>query len=75
MENYKGPKNYFEFSMWHAKRLPFKGERVGQAFFNDFGVEFGNSYNTVDAYEAFSLITEGLSQVFEDFWNIEAIGK
>lgn len=69
MNEYTGPKTYFELSLWHAFRMPFVSERVGQAFFNDFKREWGNSYNVVDGYDAFSLITDGLSAEYPYFWS------
>lgn len=68
MKSYKGPKTYTELSCWHAKRSPLKGERTGQAFFNDFDYQYKNSYDSDDLYEAFSLICDGLSEEFPNFW-------
>lgn len=68
MKDYQGPKNFFEFSMWYEKRLPFGNERVGQAFYNDFSLQYKNSYECEDAYDAFTLLTDGLTQMFPDFW-------
>jgi len=69
MSEYKGPKTYLELSLWHANRIRVGDVRVGQAFFNDFGREWGNSYNTLDGYDAFSLITDGLESEYPNFWS------
>lgn len=71
MEDYKGPRNYLEFSMWHAKRMPFKTERIGQAFFNDFGFQTADSYYCEDPYDAFSMIVGALTEEFPYFMDIE----
>jgi hypothetical protein len=33
---YNEPKTFMELSAWHANRMPFKTERLGQAYCNDF---------------------------------------
>lgn len=67
MTDYKGPKTYFEFSMWHGKRS-FKTERIGQAFFNDFGFQTEKSYYCEDPYDTFSMLTDALAEKFPEFW-------
>lgn len=69
MSDYTGPKNYFDLSMWHAKRLPFKAERIGQAFFNDFGFQTEKSYYCEDPYDAWSMIVSALEEKFPDFYD------
>lgn len=69
MDTYTGPKNYLELSMWHAKRLPLKTERIGQAFFNDFGFQTEKSYYCEDPYDAWSMIVSALEEKFPDFYD------
>ncbi len=69
MKDYKGPKTYMEFSAWHANRLPFKGVRLGQAFYNDFGYQHEDSYYSTCSCEAFNSLTDGLSKEFPNFWS------
>lgn len=70
MGEYKGPKNYFELSMWHANRMPFETERVGQAFFNDFDFQTEKSYYCEDPYRAWCMIVDALTEMFPDFMEI-----
>lgn len=64
---YAGPKNFFELSSWHTNRLPFKTERLGQAFFNDFGFQTEKSYYCEDPYDAWSMILDALILQYPDF--------
>ncbi len=66
-EEYKGPKTYFEFMMWHGKRS-FKNERIGQAFFNDFGFETDATYYCEDVWDVLCLLTDALSEKYPGFW-------
>lgn len=68
--DYSGPKNFFELSSWHANRLPFKTERLGQAFFNDFGFQTEKSYYCEDPYDAWSMILDALILNYPDFMEI-----
>lgn len=68
VSDYAGPNNYIELSDWHAKRIPFKTERVGQAFFNDFGFQTENSYYCEDPFAAWTMIVDALEDKFEDFY-------
>lgn len=67
MTDYQGPKNFLELSRWHANRMPFKTERLGQAFFNDFGFQTENSYYCEDAYDAWAMIVDSLCLKYPGF--------
>ena len=67
MCEYKGPKTYLEFVIWHGNRK-FEHERVGQAFFNDFGFEVGNSHECRDVYLVLSMLTDALAEKYPDFY-------
>lgn len=68
MKDYKGPKTFMELSAWHANRLPFKNERLGQAFYNDFEYQVMNSYHEVSPDSAFNQLVIGLQEIYPDFW-------
>ena len=73
MKDYKGPKNYFEMSTWHVNRMPFKTERIGQAFFNDFGFQTQKSYYCEDPSLAWEMIVNALTEIYPDFVDIDKV--
>ena len=66
----KIPKNYMELLEWMGRwRNGAMTERLGQAFFNDFGFEYKNSYEINHVYDAMNILEEGLHQKFPDFYS------
>lgn len=65
------PKTLIAFVEWSSSWLAGpKTERIGQAFFNEFHLEFGNSYNSENTYQTLVLIEEGLAKMYPDFYTV-----
>ena len=64
---YNEPKTFAELSAWHANRLPFKTERLGQAYCNDFSCTSEQIYYEKCPTRAWELIIEKLES--ETFWS------
>lgn len=65
---YNEPKTFSELSEWHANRMPFKYERLGQAYSNDFSLTDERLYYEEGPQIAWELLTCMLSDKNEDFW-------
>lgn len=67
MTEYNGPDNYLDLCAWQGNRS-FRTERLGQAFFNEFGFETEKSYYCEDIAVAWTMIVEGLADKFPNFY-------
>lgn len=66
---YNEPKTYAELSAWHEKRMPFKNERLGQAYCNDFSRTEEDLYYEECHQRAWELIIALLCEKHDpEFW-------
>lgn len=67
---YNEPKTFQELSAWHANRMPFKYERLGQAFSNDFSLTSETLYYEENPQVAWELLLKILAYKNENFWSL-----